>query len=299
MKKILGLILAFFCFFEIFAGDGLVFRDSPFEISAKTDGALLSAGVLLSGGDLILDNLLKVNRKTFDEDKNFDKSSVNAFDRFFMQDYNAALNKIGGNAFLCSALAMPASVFCAVEKSEWKTVALMYAETLLIANGLKEFTKLAVTRYRPMCYFETGDSFSKYKDDGDFANSFISGHSTMAFAGASFAGYVFSEYFPDSPWRYAVYAGGFSLAAATAAVRVMSGNHFVSDVAAGAAVGALTGFLVPRLHLRKNSVSDGGSAGGSVAGSSGSGGSVGKKADRKGQGSFFILPCGFFARVDF
>ena len=108
MKKILGLILAFFCFFEIFAGDGLVFRDSPFEISAKTDGALLSAGVLLSGGDLILDNLLKVNRKTFDEDKNFDKSSVNAFDRFFMQDYNAGLDKIGQHVvFVGSANQFP------------------------------------------------------------------------------------------------------------------------------------------------------------------------------------------------
>lgn len=288
MKKLLGLVLAFFAFFEIFAGDKLVFEDSPFALSWKTDGALLSAGALLSGGDLILDNLLKVNRQTFDEDKNFDKSEVNAFDRFFMQDYNAALNKIGGNAFLCSALAMPASVFFASEKSEWKTVALMYAETLLIANGLKEFTKLAVTRYRPMCYFETGDSFSKYKDDGDFANSFISGHSTMAFAGASFAGFVFSEYFPESPWRYAVYAGGFSLAAATGVMRVLSGNHFVSDVVAGAAVGTLTGFLVPRLHLKKNCASGGGN-----------GGKMGDKTGKTGLKSFFVVPGGFFARFEF
>lgn len=296
MKKLLGLVLAFFAFFEIFAGEKLVFEDSPFALSRKTDGALLSAGVLLSGGDLILDNLLKVNRQTFDEDKNFDKSEVNAFDRFFMQDYNATLNKIGGNAFLCSALAMPASVFFASEKSEWKTVALMYAETLLIANGLKEFTKLAVTRYRPMCYFETGDSFSKYKDDGDFANSFISGHSTMAFAGASFAGFVFSEYFPESPWRYAVYAGGFSLAAATGVMRVLSGNHFVSDVVAGAAVGTLTGFLVPRLHLKKNCASGGGN-----------GGKMGRvwedkmddKTGKTGLKSFFVVPGGFFARFEF
>lgn len=296
MKKLLGLVLAFFAFFEIFAGDKLVFEDSPFALSWKTDGALLSAGVLLSGGDLILDNLLKVNRQTFDEDKNFDKSEVNAFDRFFMQDYNAALNKIGGNAFLCSALAMPASVFFASEKSEWKTVALMYAETLLIANGLKEFTKLAVTRYRPMCYFETGDSFSKYKDDGDFANSFISGHSTMAFAGASFAGFVFSEYFPESPWRYAVYAGGFSLAAATGVMRVLSGNHFVSDVVAGAAVGTLTGFLVPRLHLKKNCVSGGGNGGkmGRVRG-----GKMDDKTGKTGLKSFFVVPGGFFARFEF
>ena len=299
MKKLLGLVLAFFAFFEIFAGDKLVFEDSPFALSWKTDGALLSAGVLLSGGDLILDNLLKVNRQTFDEDKNFDKSEVNAFDRFFMQDYNAALNKIGGNAFLCSALAMPASVFFVSEKSEWKTVALMYAETLLIANGLKEFTKLAVTRYRPMCYFETGDSFSKYKDDGDFANSFISGHSTMAFAGASFAGFVFSEYFPESPWRYAVYAGGFSLAAATGVMRVLSGNHFVSDVVTGAAVGTLTGFLVPGLHLKKNCASGGGNGGkmGCLRGDKMD--DKTGKTGKTGVKSFFVVPGGFFARFEF
>ena len=128
-------------------------------------------------------------------------------------------------------------------------------ETSKLANQtikqMFELAKLSINRYRPMCYFESGDSYDSYKDDGDFANSFPSGHSTMAFAGAAFSSYVFWKYFPESPLRYAVCAGSFSFAAATAVSRVLSGNHFVSDVAVGALIGSCTGFLVPFLHQSK------------------------------------------------
>lgn len=225
--------------------------ETPFCLSKKTDGALLGAGIFLSGADLFLDNVLKINRQTFDENRSFEKKSVNGFDRLFMNDYNFLLDKVGGNIFLCSAMASPIFILGKSQKSEWKTVGLMYAETLLIANGIKELAKLSINRYRPMCYFESGDSYDSYKDDGDFANSFPSGHSTMAFAGAAFSSYVFWKYFPESPLRYAVCAGSFSFAAATAVSRVLSGNHFVSDVAVGALIGSCTGFLVPFLHQSK------------------------------------------------
>ena len=73
----------------------------------------------------------------------------------------------------------------------------------------------------------------------------------MAFAGAAFSNYVFWKYFPESLLRYVVCAGSFSFAAATAVSRVLSGNHFVSDVAVGALIGSCTGFLVPFLHQSK------------------------------------------------
>jgi len=34
---------------------------------------------------------------------------------------------------------------------------------------------------------------------------------------------------------------------------VFSGNHFLSDVLAGAAIGSVYGYLIPWLHLRKDS----------------------------------------------
>ena len=228
-----------------------IFADSVFKLNKAKDSILLGTGLLLTGSDFVLDMGLKINRQTFDENQTFNKDDVNSFDRFFMHDYSFTLDRVAGNVFLYPALLAPALLLTQKSqntKNDLAAYGIMYAETLLIANGIKEISKLAVNRYRPMCYFDTGDSHGYYERTGDFANSFMSGHATMAFAGATFATYVFCRDFPDSPWRFAVAGGAYSLALATAAVRVLSGNHFVTDVLAGAVTGTLAGFLVPWLH---------------------------------------------------
>ena len=45
-----------------------------------------------------------------------------------------------------------------------------------------------------------------------------------------------------------VIAGSLTMALATGVQRILSGNHFITDVLAGAAIGSFTGFLVPFLH---------------------------------------------------
>ena len=88
-------------------------------------------------------------------------------------------------------------------------------------------------------------------EKGDWNESFPSGHTVLAFSGATFASYVFSKYFSDSPWKYAVTAASYSIAAATAVFRVAGGKHFLTDVLAGAALGTAIGFVVPWLHTLK------------------------------------------------
>ncbi len=221
-------------------------RGDVFALDGLKDGLIFGSGVLLSGGDLLLDNVLEFNRQKYDPSKVYDKDDVNAFDRIFMNSYSKKLDR-AGDISLVAAMAAPA-VLLATDKSEWFTVGVMYAETLLIANGIKELTKLCVTRARPYMYYAPSTYPDDDLEDGDFANSFPSGHSTMAFAGATFASYTFSNYFPDSPYRYAVTGGSYALALATAALRVKSGNHFMTDVLSGAVIGSATGFLVPWLH---------------------------------------------------
>ena len=221
-------------------GSGEIFRLSPF-----TDSILLGAGAALSGGDLILDNVLKVNRQKYDG-KSYDKDDVNPFDRKFMHQY-AKKRDVAADFVLAASLAAPA-VLALNEKSEWLTCGVMYAETLLIANGIKEITKLAVSRSRPYMYYDAGTFPSEDVEDGDWANSFPSGHSTMAFAGAAFASYTFCKYFPESKLKIPVVAGSYGLACSVAALRILSGNHFMTDILAGAAIGSITGFLVPWLH---------------------------------------------------
>ena len=221
-------------------------RGDVFALDGLKDGLIFGSGVLLSGGDLLLDNVLEFNRQKYDPSKVYDKDDANALDRIFMNSYSKNLDR-AGDISLVAAMAAPA-VLLATDKDEWFTVGVMYAETLLIANGIKELTKLCVTRARPYMYYDPSTYPEDDLEDGDFANSFPSGHSTMAFAGATFASYTFSKYFPDSPYRYAVTGGSYALALATAALRIKSGNHFMTDVLSGAVIGSATGFLVPWLH---------------------------------------------------
>ena len=112
-----------------FWGSGKVFALNPL-----TDSALLGTGLLLSGGDLILDNALKLNRQEY-KGEFYDKDDVNSFDRFFMNSYSKKLD-LAGDLLLVTSMATPA-LLATTEKEEWLTCGVMYAETLLIANGIK------------------------------------------------------------------------------------------------------------------------------------------------------------------
>ncbi|MEA4861080.1 MAG: phosphatase PAP2 family protein [Sphaerochaeta sp.] len=173
-----------------------------------------------------------------------DMSEVPSFDRAFMQPYNRSL-EAGGTVFELASLLAPA-LLLAEPADEYLRFATMYGETLLAAYALKELGKLWFPRARPFLYYP---DYPKEKvEKGDAYDSFPSGHATMAFAAAAFTSYVFAAYHPDSVWKIPVTVASCSLAIATAAMRVASGNHFPSDVLAGAVLGTLVGVGIPFLH---------------------------------------------------
>ena len=215
-----------------------------FALDPLTDGLLLGTGVLLTGGELLLDDVMEINRKKYDETV-YSKSDVNAFDRKLVQPYSKIHD--GAADFLLLASLVTPVILVSTDKEEWFTNGVMYIETLLIANGLKELAKLAVNRKRPYMYSDR-DLPQDEINNGDWAKSMPSGHTTFAFASAAFLTYTFCRYFPDSPWRIPVSIGSYAIATGVAALRVSSGKHFLSDVLAGAAIGTVVGFLVPFLH---------------------------------------------------
>ncbi|MDO5655707.1 MAG: phosphatase PAP2 family protein [Flavobacteriaceae bacterium] len=72
------------------------------------------------------------------------------------------------------------------------------------------------------------------RPDGSANNSFPSGHTATAFAGAEMA---WQEYKDVSPW-YGI--GAFTLAAGTGFFRMYNDRHWLTDVAAGAGIGILS-----------------------------------------------------------
>ncbi|RZJ25625.1 MAG: phosphatase PAP2 family protein [Flavobacterium sp.] len=72
------------------------------------------------------------------------------------------------------------------------------------------------------------------RPDGSSHNSFPSGHTTNAFAGAEF---LYQEYKDQSVW-YGV--AGYAVATGTGFLRMYNNRHWLTDVAAGAGIGILS-----------------------------------------------------------
>jgi membrane-associated phospholipid phosphatase len=178
------------------------------------------------------------------------RDEVNPFDRPFMFSYNKALDTVS-TAASYGLLVLPALSLLG-NMGDYHaiiTYGLMYTEAFLLTYGTKDLLKFAVERNRPYTYI---DARIPDGDEDDYYNSFPSGHTSFAFLGATFLSVTFSAEYPDSPWKLPLIAGSYTLAAGVAAMRVVSGNHFPTDVLAGAAIGSLYGWLVPYLHLKRN-----------------------------------------------
>lgn len=188
--------------------------------------------------------ILVVSAPVFSETYPLDSIDINRLDSFVMRPYNKTLSTVS-TVTTAASLAMPA-VLLSAPSSEYLKIGIMYAETVALTYGIKELIKLIVPRQRPYLYYEG------YPEDevqsGKSHKSFLSGHTALAFAGASFTSYVFCKYNPESKWKIPVVASSYSLATATAVLRVVSGNHFATDVLAGALLGAAIGYGIPALH---------------------------------------------------
>lgn len=242
-RIILGLLLLILPINATFAGIGDFFegKSGIFKLDPLYDGIIGGTGLALTGGLFVYDFFDPVEK--FNGEKP-SLSDINSFDRWAARPYSKTLH-ITGTVTEVISMAAPLVLF-ATDKSEWGIWAIMYAESLLWANGIKEAIKFSVKRERPYMYFDNPPQ-SKI-DDGDYLKSFPSGHTTMAFNGAVFLSYTFSKYFPESKWKIPVIAGSMTFAVATGIQRILSGNHFITDVLAGAAIGSFTGFMVPFLH---------------------------------------------------
>lgn len=170
----------------------------------------------------------------------------NSFDEQFIFPYNETISLASD---ITSALAMvaPSAFLFASPASDWAEIGLTYGTTFLASYAIRTVLKDTIARPRP---YQVPGHIDTRPDTSDWDQSFPSGHTLMAFSSAAFTQTVFSLKYPASPYKTAVTATTWALAAATAVLRVASGNHFVTDVLSGAAIGSILGFAGPYLtHL--------------------------------------------------
>lgn len=238
---LLCLSLSISLFSETKTDDNSTINYSPFELSADKEAIITSTSLAINlASFMFTDN---INKDITNLDLNMDQ--INSFDKLIMNPYNETLDSIG-DIFQYVSFFTPLALL-ATPYTEWLTIGVMYTESFLFTYGTKNLVKDIINRPRPFMYYDSIPT--SYIEDFDCLSSFPSGHTALAFTGAAFSSFVFSKYFNDSIWKLPVIIGSYTLATTTAVLRIASGNHFLSDVIAGAVIGTISGFGIPLLHL--------------------------------------------------
>lgn len=221
----------------------------PFELTDGKEAFIFSAGLGL------MTSFMFTPSTDFEKSEilALDKYDLNAFDRSAVS-MNDRKSDIASDVLTYSLAGVPLIFFAdrSLNRSlpNSFTYLVMYAESVLIANGISRTVKTVFQRNRPYVY---NDSLSlKDRTTSDWNLSFPSNHTVNAFNAAVFVSTVFTFTYPDSKWVPVVWSVSLSAAAAAGILRITAGEHYPTDVIAGAVLGSLTGLFIPLLHKIKN-----------------------------------------------
>ena len=224
---------------------------TPFRLTLKKEAILTVTGVSFQQiGNCILSGM------TVTDPTKLKKSNVNSFDRFACKYYSKKLSYLSDNTKDATTILLALSLLSHLKTINGENlqallsdlVLFLEAETIIV--GMTKCAKGLSERPRPYVY-NSELPLGKRQRRVSF-ESFWSGHASLAFTTAVFTGYVFQNRHPGSRLIVPVWITGIGCATATGVLRVLSGNHFPTDVIMSAAVGSFVGWLVPSVHQEKN-----------------------------------------------
>jgi len=174
-----------------------------------------------------------------------DPASVPGIDR-------AALHNASAGAATASSVVLGGVVGAAafvslhgLDPAQRRGNAAVFLNSLAWTQATTEWLKVLVHRSRPVLYTADATAAASRPDN---RQSFPSGHASLAFAAATT--YLVMARRNQLPHRarnaILLYAG----AAGVAALRVIGGKHFPTDVAGGAVLGSGIGWLTATVHAK-------------------------------------------------
>jgi len=209
---------------------------SSFQLEWKKDVSLsaMSLGVMAYGQWRL--------SQMPDYDSSFQTSDLLPWDRPWAGQWNPHADI--ASDLLTGAVVAPFVVGYLHDDELW-TPLLMLSQVLALQSGVNLAVRSLAVWPRP---FLLGSQGGEERTASGVSGSFYSGHSSAAFASATFTGYWFAQQHPESPYRKWIWTGSYLTATTIATLRVMAGKHYPSDVLVGAAVGSAFGWLIPWLH---------------------------------------------------
>jgi membrane-associated phospholipid phosphatase len=212
-----------------------------------------SADAIVAGSAVALYGAGFLARRSRDAAAPVPAGQVNAFDRAIR---SAAVGRRSlkdrrlldhiSDATLMAAVFQPAGMLIAADvPNKWTRDVPVLLEATVLTLSVNAFVKHLVGRSRPEDRFCEEEKIV-VPCRRDTRLSFYSGHTSSAFV-AAVAGGTLAD-FHQLQNRKWIWATGLTLATATGVLRVMSDQHYASDVLTGVVAGSLAGWLIPKLH---------------------------------------------------
>lgn len=217
--------------------------EGPYFISIEREALFAGAGA----GVVILGDVLRAGTPDIML-SNLRLGTIPAFDRAATRNSSASARK-GSDLVLNLSGALPLLLLAGnTPRKDAGKLGLLFVETMAINYGLTNIIKSTARRPRPYVFDESLDPTTIIRSNDRAA--FLSGHTSVSATGGFFFARVFSDYYPNSKLKPAVWAMGAGLPALTGYLRFRAGQHYPSDIIAGYLLGATIGYLVPTLHKK-------------------------------------------------
>ena len=218
--------------------------ESPYRLGRSKDGWIAGVSAAAAVGAVGISRA--PDPLSVGEIRGLSRQSINPLDRGATWNYSETVGS-ASDILLGAVVAVPLALLLDdVAREDWGTCTLMYAETMALAVILPAFGKGTVDRIRPFVY--NPDAPMDKKTTSDARKAFFSRHTSVAFASAVFLSTVYGDYHPGSRAGRYLWAGSLLAASAIGAMRYESGEHFPTDILAGAVAGSAVGYIIPRIH---------------------------------------------------